>query len=508
MELLNHSIQDPLVEIKSICKAFPGVQALEEVSIDIKNGEVHGLVGANGAGKSTLNKIIGGVIQPDDGEIYLNGQQILPLTPRKSQDKGIQVIHQELNLVPFMTVAENIFLGNEGKKGKIFVDKAKLKEESKKILNEFGVDINPDSQVKNLSVSLQQMVAVAAALQRKAAVIIFDETTAAITREETELLFERIRLLKSKGLGIIYVSHHLDEIFKICDRVTILKDGKHNGTLNVNETTKEEVISLMVGIKLTEQFPHRKSDIGDVVLSVKNLTSLGKFEDISFDVRKGEILGFFGLVGSGRTEIFKSIFGAHSFSSGNIFLNGIDTHIRKPSEAVACGMGFLPEDRKQEGLLLRLSVLKNITLPSLNTIFSRGMINKEVERDTGNKQIKNLNIVTPNLEREVRFLSGGNQQKVVLAKWLVTNSSVLILDQPTRGIDVRAKREIYSLINRLTEAGHAIILISDEIQEIIGMCDKIIVLHEGKISGQINSKDATQQKLLQMATAASKRNEL
>jgi ribose transport system ATP-binding protein len=491
--------KDTILSIHSVNKKFPGVQALDDVSFDVMKGEVHGLVGANGAGKSTLNKIIGGVIQPDEGEIYLNGEQILPLSPRSSQDLGIQVIHQDLNLVQYMTVAENIFLGHELKTGKIFVDKASLRQESKKLLDELGVEIDPDIKVKNLTVSLQQMVAVAAALQRKATVLIFDETTAAITREETDHLFERIRLLKSKGLGIIYVSHHLEEIFEICDMVSILRDGKNTGTLEVKKTTTEEVISLMVGIKMTEQFPERKAAIGDVMLSAENLSNDGQFKDISFSVKRGEILGFFGLIGSGRSEIFKSIFGAQFYSEGKVFFDQKETHIRKPSEAVANGMGFLPEDRKKEGVLLMMSVLKNTTLPSIKDICRGGFIRRKKERIIVNRQIENMHIITPNLEREVRYLSGGNQQKVVLAKWLVTNSSVLILDQPTRGIDVQAKREIYKLINQLAEAGHAIVLISDEMQEIIGMCDRIIVMHEGKIFGRIKSKDATQNKLLKMA---------
>jgi ribose transport system ATP-binding protein len=329
--------------------------------------------------------------------------------------------------------------------------------------------------------------------------LIFDETTAAITREETDHLFERIRLLKSKGLGIIYVSHHLEEIFEICDMVSILRDGKNTGTLEVKKTTTEEVISLMVGIKMTEQFPERKAAIGDVMLSAENLSNNGQFKDISFSVKRGEILGFFGLIGSGRSEIFKSIFGAQFYSEGKVFFNQKETHIRKPSEAVANGMGFLPEDRKKEGVLLMMSVLKNTTLPSIKDICRGGFIRRKKERIIVNRQIENMHIITPNLEREVRYLSGGNQQKVVLAKWLVTNSSVLILDQPTRGIDVQAKREIYKLINQLAEAGHAIVLISDEMQEIIGMCDRIIVMHEGKIFGRIKSKDATQNKLLKMA---------
>jgi ribose transport system ATP-binding protein len=331
--------------------------------------------------------------------------------------------------------------------------------------------------------------------------LIFDETTAAITQEETDHLFERIRMLKAKGLGIIYVTHHLNEIFEICDRVSILRDGKYNGTLAINETNMDEVISLMVGVKLTEQYPRRKAKTGKEMLAVENLSDGSHFHDISFQVFKGEVVGFFGLIGAGRTEVFKSIFGARPYQSGKIYLNQAEVLIKKPAEAVARGIGFLPEDRKQEGLLLMMSVLTNTTLPSIRTISNGFFIPRQKERQIVNKQVQDMRIATPNVEREVRYLSGGNQQKVVLSKWLVTKSSVLILDQPTRGIDVRAKFEIYRLINALAEAGHAIILISDELQEIIGMCDRIIVMHEGRISGRITSKEATQNLLLKMANA-------
>ena len=495
---MNHK-QDIILSIQSVSKKFPGVQALDQVSFDVRQGEVHGLIGANGAGKSTLNKIIGGVLDPDEGQIYLNGMQVLPLNPKKSQDLGIQVIHQDLNLVPYLTVAENIFLGHEIRQGLVFVDRQKLRSESRKILDQLGVDIDPDETVINLSVSLQQMVAVAAALQRKAVVLIFDETTAAITKDETDHLFERIRMLKAKGFGIIYVSHHLEEIFEICDRVTILRDGKHNGTLDISATSREEVISLMVGVKIDEQFPRRDARMGETVLTVENLCCDKHFSDISFEVHKGEILGFFGLIGSGRTALFKSIFGAQCFTSGKILLNQKEARIRRPAEAVAQGLGFLPEDRKQEGVLLMMSLLNNITLPSIRLLSKWGFISAQNERKIVNEQIKELRIATPNAEREVRYLSGGNQQKVVLAKWLVTKSSILILDQPTRGIDVQAKREIYRLINMLAEEGHAIIVISDELQEIIGMCDRIIVMHEGRISGRVEKNEATQNRLLKLA---------
>ncbi len=501
MALSDNRHQELILSIRDISKGFPGVQALHNVSFDVFSGEVHGLVGANGAGKSTLNKIIGGVIDPDAGEILLNGVQVLPLNPKKSQEMGVQVIHQDLNLVPGLPVYDNIFLGHEYRKSGVFVDTERMRRESRQILDDLGVNINPDELVQNLSVSLKQMVAVAAALQRKASLLIFDETTAAITQEETEHLFARIRKLKANGLGIIYVTHHLNEIFEICDRVTILRDGKFNGTLTINDTNMDEVISLMVGVKLTEQYPAREVKTGKEMLAVEELSDGSHFHDISFNVLAGEVLGFFGLIGAGRTEVFKSIFGANPYKSGKIFLNQTEVLIKKPAQAVGQGIGFLPEDRKQEGLLLMMSVLTNTTLPSIRSISNGFFIPRKMERQIVNRQVEGMRIATPNVEREVCYLSGGNQQKVVLSKWLVTESSILILDQPTRGIDVRAKFEIYRLINQLAEAGHAIILISDELEEIIGMCDRIIVMHEGKISGRLAKKEATQNLLLKMANA-------
>ena len=349
MPLSDNQHKEIILSIRDISKNFPGVQALDNVSFDLIKGEVHGLVGANGAGKSTLNKIIGGVIDPDSGEIFLNGRQILPLNPRKSQDIGIQVIHQDLNLVPGLTVADNIFLGHEFRKNGLFVDKQKMRVDSMQILEVLGVDIDPDDLVQNLSISLQQMVAVAAALQRKASVLIFDETTAAITQEETDHLFARIRMLKSKGFGIIYVTHHLNEIFEICDRVSILRDGKFNGTLSIKETNMDEVISLMVGVKLTEQYPGRKSIIGREMLAVESLSDDGHFHDISFTVHRGEVIGFFGLIGAGRTEVFKSIFGAQPFKTGKIYLDQAEVLIKKPAEAVARGSGSSPKTASKKG---------------------------------------------------------------------------------------------------------------------------------------------------------------
>lgn len=473
--------------------------ALDDVSFSVRRSEVHGLVGANGAGKSTLIKILAGAIIPDKGSIFLNGEQVMPLSPRKSQEKGIQVIHQELNLVNHMSVMENIFLGYEIKANHIFVNDQEMRKSSSKILESLGVKINPDVQVGSLSVSYQQMVAIAAALRRKAIFLVLDETTAAISGDEIDHLFERIRNLRDSGLGFIYVSHQIDEIFAICDRVSILRDGRYIATQDVRKTSKAEIISLMVGSQLSEEFPKGNIKKGSTVLSINNLSQKGKFNDISFEIKRGEILGFFGLVGAGRTELFKAIFGITQPTSGSIIFNGEKKKIKKPADAVKLGLGFLPEDRKKEGLLLRMTVLHNITLPSINKISRFGLIQSDHEKQIAKDQVKNLNIITPNLHQKVMFLSGGNQQKVILAKWLAINPSLLILDQPTRGIDVAAKREIYRIIHSLAKAGHAIVLISDELQEILGLSDKIVVMQDGKVNGVIQKKDASQEKILHLA---------
>jgi len=488
-----------LLKISNLYKKFPGVIALNDVSFTVNSGEVHGLVGANGAGKSTLNKILAGAIAPDSGEIFLKDQQILPLNPKKSQDLGIQVIHQDLNLVLNMSVMENVFLGHEIEKGGLFVNKAVIRNETRKIFDSLGVNIDPDCLIKNLTVSYRQMVAVASAMRRKASLLVFDETTAAITQEESKHLFEKIRKLRSMGLGLIFVSHQIEEIFEICDRVTVLRDGKYMGTLDVKKTSKKELIALMVGYDVTDQFPVRKLKTSQILFEVRNLKRTKESDDLSFDIKQGEILGFFGLVGAGRTEVFRSVFGADSIVDGEIYFSGKRIFIKHPQDAVKNKIGLIPEDRKNQGLLLSMSVKQNISLPSIKKISTRGLIKKTRELPLVNDLVKKFNIITSDINKPVRTLSGGNQQKVVLAKWLSTNPALLILDQPTRGIDVGAKAEIYRLIQNLSEAGHAIVLISDELQEILGMCDRIVIMHEGKITGILDHSEANQHLLLELA---------
>lgn len=488
------------LRIENIYKQYPGVKALENVSLSINKGEVHGLVGANGAGKSTLIKILAGAVQPDSGEIFLNGKSILPLTPHKSQAEGIQVIHQDLNLVPYMTVAENVFLGHEiiGSIG--LVKNKEMERITTEILENLGVHINPSARLETISVSYQQMVAVANALLRKAGVLVMDETTAAITGEETQYLFERIRSLRNQGLAIIYVSHHIDEIFEICDRISILRDGKYVGTLDKTKTNKRSLISMMVGKDFVDQYPTQlKQNLGEEVLVVKNLCRKKSYKNISFSVKSGEIFGIFGLVGAGRTELVRSIFGAGKIDEGEIYYRGSPVNIRKPSQAVRMGIGLVPEERKKQGLLLSMSLAHNITLPSIKRFTKATMIVESKESDAVRQQIESMQIMTPGIKQIVRLLSGGNQQKAVLAKWLVTKSKLLILDQPTRGIDVRAKSEIYMLMRKLVNDGHAIIMISDELPEILGMSDRILVIHEGCVTGVLDREEASQEKLLHLA---------
>ena len=488
-----------LLKISNLHKEFPGVVALKDVSFSVKSGEVHGLIGANGAGKSTLNKILAGAINADSGEIFLNERQILPLTPKKAQDLGIQVIHQDLNLVLNMSVMENVFLGHEIEKGGFFINKSQLRCETQKIFDNLGVNIDPDCLVKNLTVSFRQMVAVASAIRRKATLLVFDETTAAITQEETRHLYEKIKKLRSMGLGLIFVSHQIEEIFEICDRVTVLRDGKYMGTLDVKKTSKKELIAMMVGYDIAEQFPIRTRTHGETLFQVKNLKQNRESETLSFDIKQGEILGFFGLVGAGRTEVFRTIFGADNAFQGEMYCSGKRIHIKNPKDAVKNRIGLIPEDRKNQGLLLSMSVRQNISLPSVKKLAKAGFIKNSDEMPLIQSLVKKFSIVTSDVNKPVRNLSGGNQQKVVLAKWLSTDPVLLILDQPTRGIDVGAKAEIYRLIQNLSEAGHAIVLISDELQEILGMCDRIAVMHEGKITGIIDHSEANQHLLLEMA---------
>ncbi len=491
----------PALEMRDISKNYPGVRALDGVSFSINPGEVHALVGENGAGKSTLMKILAGAETRDSGEILLEGKPVQITSPIEAMDLGIGIIYQEFNLVPYMSAAENIFLGREPKASiPGFVNFRKMYDDAQRMIDSLGVKLDVRSPVNRLSVAQQQMVEIAKATSRKVKIIAMDEPSATLTEHELENLFELIRSLKSQGVAIIYISHRLEEIFEIADRVTIMRDGQWVDTHNISEVTREDIIRYMVGRELTDIIPKVKAKIRNPVLEVKNLTRNGIIENISFKVHGGEVLGIAGLVGAGRTEVARAIFGADKIDSGEILVDGNHVDIDSPRDAIRHGIGLVTEDRKALGLILGMVVRENITLANLDSLSKLWFINLRREREIANKYVEDLMIKTPSIEQEVKNLSGGNQQKVVLAKWLFTQSKVLIFDEPTRGIDVGSKVEIYNLMNRLAESGVAIIMISSELPEILGMSDRILVMHEGKIAGELSREEATQERIMHLAT--------
>jgi len=492
---------DNILEMRNISKAFPGVQALDNVSFKCKKGEVMALVGENGAGKSTLMKILVGVYQADKGEIILRGERVKVTNPREAQKLGISIIYQELNLLPYLDVAENILLGREPRRG-LVINMAELYFQANEWLKGLSIGINPRTPVYKLSVAQQQMVEIIKALSLNANLIIMDEPSSSLSGHELNSLFDRIHLLQSKGITVIYISHRLDEIFEVADRVTVLKDGKLVGTLGCKTADKSTLIRMMVGRTLDETYPEKAEAAvsSKEVFSVVDLSSEEKFQNINFKVHKGEILGIAGLVGAGRTELAKAIFGAEPPDKGEIYLNGEKIDIDTPNKAIKSGIGFVTEDRRKEGLIIGLSVRKNITLPSLNRVTQLGFIDNKEERKIVKGLVRDLDIKTPSIDWEVEYLSGGNQQKVILAKWLATMSQFIIFDEPTRGIDVGAKAEIYHLMRELAKKGIAILMISSELPEILGMCDRILVMHEGHIAGELPSKKATEEEIMFLAT--------
>lgn len=496
----------PVLKMVGITKQFPGVLALDNVNFEVERGEIHALVGENGAGKSTLLKILAGAITMDKGEILLEGKPVRFSSPLDAINMGIAVIYQEFNLVPYLSAGENIFLGREPRKFNGFVDFKTLHAKAQAILDRIGANFSSREIVSNLSVAQQQMTEIAKALSQNARIIAMDEPTSALTDREVEHLFEIARSLKEEGVAIIFVSHRLEEIFQIADRITVLRDGKYVGTKRVEETNRDEVITMMVGREIKEKIPKRPAKIGEEILRVEGLTRKGVFSDISFILHKGEVLGLAGLVGSGRTEIARAIFGADPIDAGKIYLEGKEVRIRNPQDAIRLGIGLLTEDRKRYGLVLPMTVRENTTLANLMEVAIRGFINFPKERAVARKYVEELAIKTPSIEQIVRNLSGGTQQKVVLAKWLFTKSKVLIFDEPTRGIDVGAKVEIYELMNQLAERGVGIIMISSELPEVLGMSDRILVIHEGKIAGELKREEATQEKIMHLATGGSLAN--
>ncbi|MEO6001600.1 MAG: sugar ABC transporter ATP-binding protein [Opitutus sp.] len=489
----------PVLSLRGIRKAFPGVIALDGVDLDLAAGEVHILLGENGAGKSTLMKVISGAVRGDSGEILMQGEPVEIAGPRHAQALGIGIIYQEFNLIPHLTAGENILLGREPTIGAGIIDQRRLLSEAQKLLDGLGVAIDASTTVRHLSVAQQQMVEVAKALSLDARVLIMDEPTSALTEAEIAELFAAIRRLKARGVAIVYISHRMDELFAIGDCVTVLRDGRHVGTRRIGETSMAELVRLMVGRELHEHFPKQSAPLGKEALRVEGLNVRGVLHDISFSLMRGEVLGVAGLMGSGRTELARAIFGADRIDTGRIFVEGEEQRLGSPRAAIDAGIGFLTEDRKNQGLVLVLSVQDNICLPSVEVFANGGIMEVARERSAAAKNIADLRIKTPSAQQRVGHLSGGNQQKVVLAKWLCTDARILIFDEPTRGIDVGAKVEIYQLMNQLAAKGVGILMISSELPEILGMSDRILVMREGRLAGEFNAAEATQEKLLAAA---------
>lgn len=491
----------PVLEMRNIVKRFPGVLALDGVQLDLLPGEVHCLVGENGAGKSTLMKILAGAQPMDSGEILLSGKPIQIHSPHHAQQLGISMIYQEFNLSPYLSVAENIFLGREPRLGKTpFINWSKMYQDARDLLARIRVNLDVRRPINQCSVAEQQMVEIAKALSFNAKIIVMDEPSATLTDHELAALFDLIRSLKTQSIGMIYISHRLEEIFEMGDRVTVMRDGKYIATNPVSQMTREELIRMMVGRELTHEFPKETFDKGHEVLRLEGFARKGAFEDVSFSLHTGEIVGLTGLVGAGRTEVARAIFGADPIDRGLLLLDSKPIHVRSPQDAIRLGIGLLTEDRKNQGLVLDMTVRENTTLANLGALTRFFFVNQSKEREVTRRYIDDLRIKASSQEQPARNLSGGNQQKVVLAKWLFTKSRVLIFDEPTRGVDVGAKVEIYKLMNELVGRGVAVLMISSELPEVLGMCDRILVMHEGRIAGELARNEATQERIMQLAT--------
>ncbi|MCX7690649.1 sugar ABC transporter ATP-binding protein [Thermoflexus sp.] len=496
--------QNLILRVEGVSKAFPGVQALSNVDLELAAGEVLALVGENGAGKSTLMKILSGAYRKDAGRIFINGQEVEIAGPRHAQELGIAIIYQEFNLAPNLSAAANIFLGREPRRpgiGRLFVDRKRMEQEAQKLLDRIGARIPASALVRDLSVAERQMVEIAKALAVNARIIIMDEPTSALGEEEVEKLFQVIRTLKQQGIGIIFITHRLEEVFRIADRIVVLRDGKRVGSMPTYKATRDEVIRLMVGRELGDLFQKQKSEIGPPLLEVRGLTRRGVVENVSFTLHRGEILGLAGLVGAGRTETVRMIFGADPKDAGEILIEGKPVKIESPRDAMKAGIGFVPEDRSNHGLILSLSVLENIALPSLSQYTRLGIwLNRMKLYKTAREFVDKLSIRVAHLQQKVMFLSGGNQQKVVVAKWLALRPRILIMDEPTRGIDVGAKAEIHALMNRLAQEGVGIIMVSSELPEILGMSDRILVMARGRVMAVLSREEATQELIMAYAS--------
>ena len=489
------------LSMNKINKTFPGVQALSNVKLDLLPGEVHVLLGENGAGKSTLMKILAGVYPPDQGEILINGQKVVINNTGDAASLGISMIYQELNLIPDLTVVENIFINREliqGWPGRY--NWKEMNRQAGEILADLNLAIDPGNYIRDLSVAQQQMVEIVRSISSNSKIIIMDEPTAALAEQEITELFKQIKLLKEKTVSIIYISHRLPEVKEIGDRVTVLRDGKYVSTEDAKRVKTEQLIKMMVGRDIKEFFPKEDTEKGSEVLRVKNLKRKGVLDDISFSLQQGEVLGFAGLMGSGRTELMRAIFGADQGVEGKIYVKGTELVIDSPETAVKNGIALLTEDRKSSGLILNFAVYQNISLATLEKYAPRGVIDQKRERKRAGELVVALKIKTPGLETVVNSLSGGNQQKVILARWLYRNAEIIILDEPTRGIDVGAKVEIYQLINQLTKQGKAVIMVSSDLPEILAMSDRIAVMYEGKLNGILSREEAGPEKIMQLAT--------
>lgn len=489
---------DVILEIRNVSKSFSGVQVLSGINMRVRKGEVHVVVGENGAGKSTLMKIISGVYQKDGGELLFEGKPIEVKSIRQMQEMGISIIHQEFNLLPNRTIAQNIFLGREPvkKRGIPVIDIEEMNAKSRELLGFLGLNVDPRTRVSSLGIAQQQMIEVAKALSFKSKVLIMDEPTATLTRNEISKLFEIIRKLKNEGVSIIYISHRLEELKEIADTISVLRDGALVGTLDAKEATTDKIIKMMVGREITNQY-HREfcTEVGEEVLRIDNLSSY-RFKNVSLKVHRGEIVGISGLVGAGRTELIKAIFGFDKFESGEVVLFGKKYKRLNTSMTTRLKVGLVPEDRKDEGVIVEMPIRENIVHASLSQLFKNGILNKKTEAETANKYVKELGIVTNSIDKHVMYLSGGNQQKVVVAKWLCAQCDLILFDEPTRGIDVGAREEIYEIMNALVKQGKAVLMISSDMPELLGLCDRIYVMKDGRITQEFSHSEATQEKLL------------
>ncbi|AOZ91047.1 sugar ABC transporter ATP-binding protein [Paenibacillus crassostreae] len=488
------------ITMHDIYKSFGTNRVLTGVNFDLQEGEIHALMGENGAGKSTLMNILIGLHQRDQGTIMIDDKETYFESPKEAEQRGIAFIHQELNVWSDMTVLDNLFIGKERTSNFGLLNMKEMKALATEQFRKLSVSIPLNQEAGKCSVGEKQMIEIAKALMTDAKVIVMDEPTAALTEREIRKLFEVIASLKKDGVSIVYISHRMEEIFEICDRITVMRDGKTVDTKAIPETNFDDVVKKMVGREITDRYPERTSNLGEIVLEVKNTSKKGQFKDVSFSLRAGEILGFSGLMGSGRTEIMRTVFGIDSLDKGEIWVHGKKVSIRNPEDAVKAGIGFVTEDRKDEGLVLDFSIRDNMVLTNLHSFAPKGLIKDKKEQEFVDVLIKRLQIKTQSSATLVRSLSGGNQQKVVIAKWIGIGLSVLILDEPTRGVDVGAKREIYQLMNELTERGVAIIMVSSELPEVLGMSDRILVVHEGHISGELSKQEATQENIMTLAT--------